>query len=395
MNQSSLVQKQTHGSERYLWVLFVFVNILLMIDELRYANLSIFVVLFLTRLIQLLVAFFAVSAIFLKREISADILSLYILFLIAAGAGFSLVEPGELVIRLSINAFFYLLLAASYKGSLKDWLQIYLPVATFLLFAPVGLKASHLFHFENLSFVIASFVCSNGIVFVRQYINRFSPAEKSDGELIPNSNISNDISEEFFLRSNEENQAVRDFFSAEMFGCQDMMSLFSEIVSEKQSRFKIAPRTEIMLVSPRSIPNGWGIQAEPDDLKQMLSQLIEESACSLGMQTGFVRINIQFTLKQMHLIVEDNGRGLGKDTLLKLKQKNIIQVEASSETARTPLEMRSLLKVWGADFEFATRLGVGRRVCMSFPLRLFAEQIVVQGFENFQTYNPNEATMSH
>lgn len=368
-----------------------------MVDELRFAGASFFLILFLTRLAQLLISFFATSAIFLKKEISEDFLSLYILFLIAVGAGFSLFESNELVGRLSINAFFYLLLAASFTGSIKDWLQIYLPVASFLLFAPIGLKASHLFHLQNLSFVIASFICSNGIVFVRQFV-RHNPSSKKNDSVMPDMNFKiskNEISEEFFLRTEEENQEVRDFFSVEMFGCKDLMALISETVLDKKNRFKNFPRTEIMIVGPRSTPIGWGIQTDPLELKSMLSQLIEESAGSLGMQTGFVRISVQFTLKQMHLIVEDNGRGLEKDALMKLEQKGLLAAEEITHASQTSIEMRSLLKFWGADFEFATRLGVGRRVCMSFPLKIFEREEVTAIFDNYNSFASNEATVSH
>ncbi len=412
MNQLTFIQNQKQGSQRYLWILLVVANTLLMIDELRFSNASFFLVLFSFRLVELLVAFYVVSAIHFKKVISEELLSLYLLFLIAVCSGFSLFVPSELISRLIINIFFYLLLSASFRGALKDWLQIYMPVASFLLFIPIGLKASYLFHLENLSFLVASFICSNAIVFVRQYLN-FNPvsSDTPPSGLQPNSfnsrareNLEADRSsnsepnvqgvhptEKLVFSQPEEKSVVQDLFSVEVVECKELLDLINEVVAKKKSRFGQFPRTEITIQTPRSVPAGWGLFADFEELKSMLSQLIEESAKSLGMQTGFVRLSVQFSLRQLHLIIEDNGRGLGKDAILKLKQKGLVELDEQIQSNLSPLEMRDRLKVWGAEFEFATRLGVGRRVCMRFPLRVLAHEAVLAPFDKFQpSFTQNE-----
>ena len=368
-----------------------------MIDELQMVGQNLFIVFFLTRITQVLVAFFAATALFFKKEILAEVLSLYILFLIAVGACFSIFEPSEMVLRLSINAFFYLLLAASYKGTLKDWAQIYLPVASFLLFVPMGLKASHLFHFQNLYFVIASFLCSNGIVFIRKYVNLGESDAPQDKLPQESENFEEKLSGIVF-KDKEEISAVQNVFTAELFRCTDMLGILNALVLQKKTQFKDLSRTQILLVAPPTGPEGFGIQTEAGELKQVLAQLIDESVGSLGMQTGFVRLNVQFTLRQMLLIIEDNGRGLGKDALLRLKAKglqNAQETHPAQAAVLAPLEMRSLLKFWGADFEIATRLGVGRRVCMSFPLASLAAEEMIRPFEGFKKYASGEANLSH
>ena len=395
----------SQGSQRYLWGLFVIVNILLMIDELQLVGQNLFLLFFLIRLSLLLVAFYSATALHFKKTLSGDFLSLYVLFLISVGAIISLFDSSEMILRLSINAFFYLLLAASFSGEIKDWLQIYLPAASFLLFAPVGLRASYLLHFENIYFVLASLLCSNGIVFVRKYLKIKSPSEikmaigdASNESLFNHESANLDHTSQLIIGEDEGSMEQHLKPDIEIYPYQKLLILIREVVGQKQRDFSDLKKTQISAFTPRIGPDGFGIRTEVKDLKPILNQLIDEAVESLGMQTGFVRLHIQFTLRQMFLIVEDNGRGISKDALLKLKARNLqeslLPIDGQ-EMKLMPLEMRALFKYWGAEFEMASRLGVGRRVCMSFPLVPLIHEEVIVPIESFESYTSNELPMIH
>ncbi len=407
MTRAQFDLSSPQGSQRYLWGLFVLINVTLLIDELQLVGQHLFLVFFLIRLTQTFLAFFAATAVFFRKEISGDFLSLYIVFLIAVGACTSLFDPSEIILRLSINTFFYLLLAASFSGSIKDWLQIYLPVASLLLLAPVGLKATYLLHFDNLYFVFASLACSNGIVFIRSYLAYKTLDGESDFMPVDALGTADSSALEAHLDNQSSvpiSRANMEFFnegpapSTDIISYSALINLLNEIVGQKQLQYRNLVKTKISAFAPRTGPQGFGIRTEMRNLKPVLIQLIDEAVTSLGMQTGFVRINVQLTLRQMLLMVEDNGRGVSKEALQRLKLKSL-QKPQNLPTAEmidlVPQEMRALFQFWGAEFEIATRLGVGRRVCMSFPLEALSLDEVVQSLEEFTPYSSNEATMIH
>ncbi len=405
MLRSSLLKSKSQGSQRNLWGLFVAINVLLIVDEMQLVGQNVYLVFFLIRLALSFVAVFAATAIYFKKPISGDFLSLYTLFLIAVGACFSLFQPSEMILRLSINAFFYLLLAASFKGTLRDWLQIYFPVASFLLFAPIGLKANFLMHFENLYFVVASLACSNGIVLIRRYVSVHSGANPEDEAVIQDQKEKNmspfEAAGEVMSNNRMFLSEEQDLGHCEVLKCRDLITAISEMVQAKKLQFKTYNKTQISIQSPRSGPEGLGVVADEKDLRLIVGQLIDEAVESLGMQTGFVRLSVQLTQRQLLVIIEDNGRGLGKDIIARLKAKNRLELSSQNSSQApeavllAPREMQSLLRFWGADFEVITRLGVGRRVCMNFPLTALAIEEMIRPLEGFSSYDSSQAGLSH
>ncbi len=162
-------KSQSPATIPYFWIFLVVLNLLLLIDEIQFSNQNWFIALFLVRLAQILVAFFAATSIYFKKEISSDYASLYFLFSLAFGSCFALFEGGENLSRVNINALFYFLLAFSYRGEKKDWIQIYLPVSTFLLLIPIGLRFLNLVSSSRLVYIVLSLVFGNLSLFFRSY----------------------------------------------------------------------------------------------------------------------------------------------------------------------------------------------------------------------------------
>jgi hypothetical protein len=376
----------------YFWIFLVALNLLILIDEMQFANQNWFLAIFLIRLAQTFTAFFAAVAIYFRREVSAEYLSLYLLFALAFGSCFALFEGGESLSRVNINALLYFLLALGFRGAKKDWFQIYLPVASFLLLAPVGLRFLNLANFSNLFFIIGSLILSSFAVFVKNYL-----IDDSFGHIIEDGEpeMAREFKDENFSEQSGlgfDNYLASSFlaahktltqseFSAESFYCQDLVDLIHEVVDFEINKHKNLLKTQILFHVPRHIPNNVWVKAEATELKSLTNQLISEAAASLGMQTGVVRVSVQFTLKQMMIFIEDNGRGLTSAALLKLKMKQEAEFEIGE--ILSPTEMRALLKFWGGDFEMATRMGVGRRVCMSFPMR----EVTVRAKNSFREFN--------
>ncbi len=377
----------------YFWIFLFILNLLLLVDEIQFANQSWFLILFLVRLGQTFAAFFASIAIYYRKEISADSCSLFLLFALAFGACFALFEGGENLTRVNINALSYFLLALAFKGSKKDWLQIYLPVATFLLLAPVGLRFLSIANFTNMFFVVGSLILANFAVFFKSYLINDSFGhiiDEGDSEMARELRIDKIDDQVEQVGLGLDNYLASSFlaahktltqneFTAESFYCQDLVDLVRDAVDTEVKNYKSFPKTQILFHVPRQIPNNVWVKAEASELKALTNQLISEAVASLGMHTGVVRVSVQFTLKQMMIFIEDNGRGLTSAALMKLK----LSQNNSSDHFLSPTEMRAMLKFWGGDFEMATRLGVGRRVCMSFPMR----EVTVRARNSFREFS--------
>lgn len=159
---------------------------------------------------------------------------------------------------------------------------------------------------------------------------------------------------EMFFESESKPQ---EEFSLQEVSSKNLIELLSQLMSEKRNYHKDSKDLTLSLQIPKIHENTCLVRCDLEKLKLILSQLIDESIRSLGLAKGRVRMQLDYSAYQANLVLEDNGRGVGEE------------LPENSENLKL-MDIYGITRAWGAQLEVATRLGVGRRICIRFPLIL-------------------------
>ncbi|MCM2280653.1 MAG: ATP-binding protein [Bdellovibrionaceae bacterium] len=114
----------------------------------------------------------------------------------------------------------------------------------------------------------------------------------------------------------------------------------------------------------RDLPVAVEINAE--DFTTVIESALDHAIESLGSGQGVVRIGIHPSLRQLQVTIEDNGRGISEELLMRVQARGL-SCGMSAANGLTFKQMRALIMFWGGRVERQARLGVGSRVTIEIP----------------------------
>lgn len=103
-----------------------------------------------------------------------------------------------------------------------------------------------------------------------------------------------------------------------------------------------------------------------DDFVMAIGALIDRAIESLGGE-GVVRIGVNPGVRLLQIAIEDNGRGIDEEFVLRLKQKGVIRMAVGAAERPSFQQVKELIQVWGGRVQCVARLGVGSRVSVELP----------------------------
>lgn len=101
-------------------------------------------------------------------------------------------------------------------------------------------------------------------------------------------------------------------------------AILSEIASERRYRYQDTLIEFEFIINKPQVDNFVFIQIEPSNLRRMLSNLINNAVESLPESGGKVMLILISSREWVEIIVEDNGKGISRQILDKIRQKNSI-----------------------------------------------------------------------
>jgi signal transduction histidine kinase len=128
-----------------------------------------------------------------------------------------------------------------------------------------------------------------------------------------------------------------------------------------------------------SAPKDFGVplavRGQVEVLREVIRDLLQRAIASFGRQHqhGMVRMTVRPTRQSVEISIEDNGRGLNEELVVKLEAKGLmapqqtLDIVDSSERPKSLAEIRKLVEACDWKMHMQARLGVGARVVLELP----------------------------
>jgi len=147
------------------------------------------------------------------------------------------------------------------------------------------------------------------------------------------------------------------------------------IISEKRIQYRYKMNVEI--TSDFSHSYGEFAEINANELKRVLSNLINNSIEAFAQQTGKIIVSITSDQNSgqssdqntVSIVVRDNGRGIPENILAKLGEKGISHGKegTSSGSGLGIYHAKNTIESFNGKFEVLSRVGMGTTITMSFP----------------------------
>lgn len=153
---------------------------------------------------------------------------------------------------------------------------------------------------------------------------------------------------------------------SQMFRLEDIARMMDAAMAKKRSGLPMNSR--VQLSWSRSVERDLPvvIQINADDFSMVVGSLIDQAIESLGGGEGVVRVGLHPGLRQIQVTVEDNGRGMTEELLMRLQARGLGQPPLASSRLSFK-QIRALISFWGGRVDRQARLGVGSRVTVEIP----------------------------
>jgi len=169
------------------------------------------------------------------------------------------------------------------------------------------------------------------------------------------------------------------------------------IISEKRIQYRDKMNVEIT----SDFSNSYGDFAEinSNELKRVLSNLINNSVEAFHQQKGRILISIQSDHDSVFVIVRDNGKGIPEHILAKLGEKGISHGKegTSSGSGLGIYHAKKAIESFNGKFEVLSKVGLGTTITMIFPKasppEWFTQKLTLQ--ENMQVISLDDDLSIH
>ena len=147
-----------------------------------------------------------------------------------------------------------------------------------------------------------------------------------------------------------------------------LSSLVSLVVAEKRMQFRPHMGMEINFVL-NSSSYGLFARVEPEGLKRILSNFINNGSEALPNGKGNIEISLFLKDEMIHLCVKDNGVGIPLDVLNKLGEKQITHGKAGTQSGSGigVYSAKKRLKKWGGELQIQSELKKGSAFFILLP----------------------------
>lgn len=321
------------------------------------------------RIIQLALALILIIISFKKK--SLDTLSIFLVFsiIIQTIATIKYEQANELV-AYNFTAILIMISAITFRGKLKLWLQVYFPIHVLALLVPLFYKSHTLYSsinvfISNFLFGIFSLAIALAVVLIytaQEFFNNRLQKELLDQEvriknefekiqklqvkialgsitaqvahdirsplaalnMITESITSlpiaerklmtnaiqriNEIANDLLIKGKQENTVVETVLALE-----HISELVEAIVAEKRMQYNEFRNLKIDLEMINAIEDFAKVNA--NELKRVISNLVNNSVESLENQTGRIVIGVQAINNIVEIFIKDNGKGIPANIL--------------------------------------------------------------------------------
>lgn len=153
---------------------------------------------------------------------------------------------------------------------------------------------------------------------------------------------------------------------SQMFRLEDIARMMDLALAAKRSELPL--NSPVQLSWSRSVDRDLpvAVQINAEDFTMVVSSLIDQAVESLGGGEGVVRVGLHPGLRQTQVTVEDNGRGMTEELLMRLQARGLGKFPLAAGRL-TFKQIRALISFWGGRVDRQARLGVGSRVTVEIP----------------------------
>ncbi|MEK6627420.1 MAG: HAMP domain-containing sensor histidine kinase [Bdellovibrionota bacterium] len=145
-------------------------------------------------------------------------------------------------------------------------------------------------------------------------------------------------------------------------------SVVDLIISEKRIQYR--DKMNIEIISDFSNSYGDFAAINANELKRVLSNLINNSVEAFSDQNGKVMVSIQSDKTTVSVIVRDNGKGIPAAILANLGEKGVTHGKETLATAGSGLGIyhaKQCIESFSGQFEIISKVGIGTTITMTLP----------------------------
>lgn len=151
----------------------------------------------------------------------------------------------------------------------------------------------------------------------------------------------------------------------EPLSCSLLANLTESIVAEKRFQYRSEMKIEIDV---RLSSSAYGLFAniQPNELKRVLSNLIDNSAEAFQSKNGNIEVLLTSKDQNVHLKIKDNGGGIPSEIIDSLGKKGFSHQKKSGRGLGL-YHAKSRLETWGGKFQIESTVNQGTEVTLIFP----------------------------
>lgn len=146
---------------------------------------------------------------------------------------------------------------------------------------------------------------------------------------------------------------------------QPLAGLIEALVAEKRLQFRSRSRVEIESRLDAASPEIYA-EVEPVEFKRLLSNLVDNAVEALGDGPGAVRVGLSARDGRTVVSVEDDGKGIPPEVLVKLGGRGETHGKAGGSGLGL-YHARTSAEAWGGSLELASESGKGTTVSVLLP----------------------------
>ena len=146
-----------------------------------------------------------------------------------------------------------------------------------------------------------------------------------------------------------------------------IVGVIDSLLSEKRMEF----RDQQNILIEEDLSKGYGLFSKmpSSDLARVISNLVNNSVEAIGDRPGSVNISVEGIGAEIKLVIQDNGRGIPKETLKRLGEERIIgeKVGTDSGSGLGVRHAKALIERAAGTLQIQSEFGIGTAVTLTLP----------------------------